>query len=86
MERSGIAVRWSALLCPLPLWTLINSNYLLGKLYLSGEDGDIFVVNSGPEFELLTTNTMGELLMATPAISEGMIYVRAEHHLFAVGR
>ncbi len=49
-------------------------------------DGDIFVVNSGSEFKLIATNKMGELLMATPAISNGMIYVRAEHHLFAIGR
>lgn len=57
-----------------------------GKLYLSGEDGDIFVVNSGSKFKLIATNKMGELLMATPAISDGMIYIRAEHHLFAIGR
>lgn len=57
-----------------------------GLLYLLGEDGDIFVVNSGSEFKLMATNKMGELLMATPAISKGMIYVRAEHHLFAIGR
>jgi len=57
-----------------------------GKIYLPSEDGDIFVVNAGPEFKLIATNNMGELLMATPAISEGMMYVRAEHHLFAIGQ
>lgn len=57
-----------------------------GKIYLSSEDGDIFVVSAGPEFKLIATNNMGELLMATPAISEGMMYVRAEHHLFAIGK
>jgi len=29
---------------------------------------------------------MGELLMATPALSEGVMYVRAAESLFAVGR
>jgi hypothetical protein len=29
---------------------------------------------------------MGELLMATPALSEGVLYVRGERHLFAVGK
>ena len=57
-----------------------------GKLYLPSEDGDIFVVKAGPAFELLATNAMGELLMATPAISSGMMFVRAQHHLFAIGR
>jgi hypothetical protein len=28
---------------------------------------------------------MGEVLMATPAISEGILYVRGLKHLFAVG-
>lgn len=57
-----------------------------GKIYLPSEDGDIFVVNSGPDFKLITTNKMGERLMATPAISDGWMYVRAEHHVFAIGK
>lgn len=57
-----------------------------GKIYLTGEDGDIFVISAGPVFQLLATNPMGELLMATPALSEGRMFVRAQHHLFAVGR
>ena len=57
-----------------------------GKIYLLGEDGDIFVVKAGPKFELLATNPLGELLMATPAVSSGMMFVRAQHHLFAIGR
>jgi len=55
-----------------------------GKIYLPGEDGDIFVVQAGSEFELLTTNSMGERLMATPALSEGVLFVRGESSLFAV--
>lgn len=57
-----------------------------GKIYLSGEDGDVLVVAAGAEFEHLATNSMGELLMATPALSEGVMYVRAAKSLFAVGR
>jgi outer membrane protein assembly factor BamB len=55
-----------------------------GKIYLSSEDGDIFVVKAGPKYELLATNPMGEVLMATPAISDGMIIVRGQHHLFGI--
>ncbi len=47
-----------------------------GRIYLSSEDGDIFVVKAGPQFELLGTNAMGEPLMATPAISGGLLLVR----------
>ena len=57
-----------------------------GKIYLSSEDGDMFVVKAGPHYQLLGTNPMGELLMATPAISSGMMFVRTQHQLFAIGR
>src|SRR6185436_6983719 len=55
-----------------------------GKLYFAGEDGDVFVVKAGPQYELLATNPMGEILMATPAISEGMIFVRGINHLYGI--
>ena len=57
-----------------------------GRIYLSSEDGDIFVVRSGRTFELLAKNPMGEPLMSTPALSGGTMFVRGEKHLFAVGR
>ncbi|HEV8486338.1 MAG TPA: PQQ-binding-like beta-propeller repeat protein [Blastocatellia bacterium] len=55
-----------------------------GKLYLTSEDGEVFVVKAGPRYELLSANPMGEPLMATPAISDGMIFVRGQHNLFAI--
>jgi outer membrane protein assembly factor BamB len=57
-----------------------------GKIYLSSEDGEMLVIAAGREFKHLATNSMGELLMATPALSEGVMYVRASESLFAVGR
>ena len=57
-----------------------------GKIYLSNEDGEILVVSAGPKFAHLTTNSMGELIMATPAISEGVMYVRSSSSLFAIAR
>ena len=56
-----------------------------GKIYLSNEDGEMLVVAAGPEFKHIATNSMGELLMATPALSEGVMYVRSSHTLFAIG-
>ncbi|HWT02016.1 MAG TPA: PQQ-binding-like beta-propeller repeat protein [Pyrinomonadaceae bacterium] len=55
-----------------------------GKIYLSSEDGEVFVVKAGPKHELLSVNPMGEVLMATPAISDGMLIVRGIKHLFAI--
>jgi outer membrane protein assembly factor BamB len=57
-----------------------------GKIYLSNEDGDMTVVLAGREFTALATNSMGDLLMATPALSDGVMYVRTAKTLFAVGR
>jgi outer membrane protein assembly factor BamB len=56
------------------------------KIYLSSEDGEMLVVSAGRQFKQLSTNSMGELLMATPALSEGVMYVRASETLFAIGR
>lgn len=55
-----------------------------GKLYFSSENGQIVVVKPGREFEIIARNEMGETTMATPAISDGVIYIRARHHLFAI--
>src|SRR5688500_14692252 len=56
-----------------------------GKIYLSSEDGDVFVVKAGPKYELLAKNPVGEVMMATPAISDGLVIVRTVSHLFAFG-
>jgi outer membrane protein assembly factor BamB len=56
-----------------------------GKIYLSSEDGDIFVVKAGPKYELLATNRVGQVMMATPAISDGLVIVRGHSHVFAFG-
>ena len=55
-----------------------------GKIYYSSEDGDIYVVPAGREAKVIATNPMGEVVMATPAISEGRLYVRGQKHLFCI--
>jgi outer membrane protein assembly factor BamB len=57
-----------------------------GKIYLSSEDGDIFVVAAGREFALLAKNPMGDLIMATPALSRGTMFVRTARALVAISR
>jgi outer membrane protein assembly factor BamB len=56
-----------------------------GKLYFTSENGEIYVVKAGSSFELLATNTMDEVCMATPAISEGSLIVRTEKNVYAIG-
>ena len=55
-----------------------------GRLYLASEDGDVFVVKAGPRYELLATNSMGKALMATPALSDGVLIVRTENYVYAL--
>jgi outer membrane protein assembly factor BamB len=57
-----------------------------GKIYLANEDGEMLVVAAGQTFSQISANSMGELLMATPALSEGVMYVRSSTGLFAIGR
>ena len=58
-----------------------------GTLAVSGgEDGTVRVVKAGPKYKLLATNPLGEVVMATPAIADGMLYVRTQSHLFGLAR
>ena len=57
-----------------------------GKLYLSNEDGEMLVLAAGKNFKHIATNSMEDLLMATPALSDGVMYVRASKSLFAIGQ
>ena len=57
-----------------------------GRLYISSEDGEVIVIAAGREFNKIAVNSMGELIMATPAISDGVIYLRSASSLSAIGR
>jgi outer membrane protein assembly factor BamB len=56
-----------------------------GRLYLASEDGELFVVRAGRTFELLAANPLGEVTMATPAISGNLLIVRTRGHLIGIG-
>jgi outer membrane protein assembly factor BamB len=56
-----------------------------GKLYLSSEDGDVFVVKTGRQYELLSRNTMSQPLMSTPALTDGMLILRGDNAIYALG-
>ena len=57
-----------------------------GKIYLSNEDGEMLVVEAGAAFKHIATNSIGEMLMATPALSDGVMFVRGVSTLFAIGK
>jgi outer membrane protein assembly factor BamB len=57
-----------------------------GKVYYTSLEGVVSVVQAGPKFKLLARNQMGEAIVASPAISDGEIFLRGEKHLFCIGR
>ena len=56
-----------------------------GHLYFPAEDGRVLVVKAGPEFELVSVNRVAEYILSTPAISDGMMFIRGQNHVFAFG-
>jgi outer membrane protein assembly factor BamB len=57
-----------------------------GRIYFPSEEGDIRVVRVGPEYQALAVNKMDDPCMATPAISDGMMFVRTQHFVYGIGR
>ncbi|HKQ60376.1 MAG TPA: PQQ-binding-like beta-propeller repeat protein [Candidatus Polarisedimenticolaceae bacterium] len=47
-----------------------------GRLYFTAETGEVYVLRAGAEYALLATNALDEVVMATPAISDGLLVVR----------
>lgn len=56
-----------------------------GQLYYPSESGQVYVIKAGPSYELLATNPVGEYCLATPAISDGLLIVRTQKHVFGLG-
>jgi outer membrane protein assembly factor BamB len=56
-----------------------------GRLYLTSEEGDVFVLKAGPSYGLLATNKLDAVTLASPAISEGRLFFRTKDHLMAFG-
>jgi outer membrane protein assembly factor BamB len=55
-----------------------------GRILLTSEDGDTFVVKAGPKHEILRTNSIGEPVYASPAAVEGLLFIRGEKHLYCI--
>ena len=52
---------------------------------MTSEDGDVFVVKAGASYELLGTNRLGDVVLASPAISDGLMFFRTLKQVVAVG-
>jgi outer membrane protein assembly factor BamB len=56
-----------------------------GRVYFTAEDGVTYVVKASDEYELLAKNPLGERVYASPAFSDGDIFIRGAKHLWCIG-
>jgi hypothetical protein len=56
-----------------------------GLVYFLNDDGVMNVVKPGPDFVRVAQNEIGERTFASPAISDGQIFLRGDKHLFCIG-
>ncbi len=57
-----------------------------GKLFLLSEDGETYVVTAGAEFEILHTNQLNEMTLATPAVAQGSLFIRTQSMLYRIAK
>jgi outer membrane protein assembly factor BamB len=55
-----------------------------GKILLTSEEGDTYMLKAGPKHEVLRTNSLGENVYASPAIADGKIFIRGEQNLYCI--
>jgi hypothetical protein len=56
-----------------------------GLVYFLADDGIAKVVRPGPELDIVSVNTLGENCYASPAISNGHLFLRGERNLICIG-
>ncbi len=55
-------------------------------IYLLSETGETVVLRAGRTPEVVARNAVGEQSIASPAISNGQIFLRTDRHLIAIGK
>jgi outer membrane protein assembly factor BamB len=58
-----------------------------GRLYITSEnEGLTTVFSAGPKFEVIAENPLDDYCLASPAISNGQIFIRTDKFLWAIGK
>ena len=57
-----------------------------GRVYFTSDDGITYVVKADAEFEVLAKNPLGEGVYASPAFSDGDVFIRGDKHLWCIRR
>ena len=57
-----------------------------GIIYIVDNDGVVYSVKAGTEYELLETNRLNEVVMSTPAIVDQYLLIRTAQHVVAISK
>jgi len=63
--------------------SLVSAN---GLVYFLNDNGLTHVVRPGPKYDLVAKNELGERTFASPALSQGQLFLRSDKHLFCIGQ
>ncbi len=55
-----------------------------GHVYVTGRGGTTVVLKDSNQFEIVSSNTVGEPVDATPAIEGSELFIRGQNHLFCI--
>ena len=59
--------------------------YAEGKIYFLNEGGKSVIIEAGPKLKIVAENDLQEKCLASPAISQGNIFIRTQTNLFCIG-
>jgi outer membrane protein assembly factor BamB len=57
-----------------------------GRIFAISEDGETFVMEAGPTFKVLAKNPINGMVLATPAIARGSVFIRTNTSLYRIAR
>lgn len=81
-EATSGEILWRERLGPHFSASLVTAN---GLAYFLSDKGVMTIVKPGPKFEVITRNDIGEQMRASPAISDGQIFLRGVNNLYCIG-
>ncbi|MEO8436267.1 MAG: PQQ-binding-like beta-propeller repeat protein [Pyrinomonadaceae bacterium] len=77
-------VQYEGARVPKPVLFLASPVAYEGKILLTSEEGDTFMLKAGPKHELIRTNSLGEPVYASPAIADRKLFIRGEKNLYCI--
>ena len=91
VNDAGIATCWEAKTGRVLWQERLPGNYSAapvaaeGRIYFLNDEGLTTVVRAAREFSILAKNPLGEMTLASPAVSDGAIFIRTLRHVWRLG-